>query len=99
MQMSEAVKKIEAKQAIIQNLSRKYSKNDIKIGFTDLEHDMMHRLGSRRTRQLRVQQTSQDYYRMRDIQSELLDHYENVDWFVRDGKYDFMDAVSKLGKK
>lgn len=97
--MSDSVKKIATKQAIINNLSNMYSKNDTKIGFVDMEHDMMHKLGSRRARQLKVQRTSQDYYRTKDIHTELLNHYENVDWYVRDGKYDFMNAVKKLDKK
>ena len=97
--MSDSAKKIATQQAIIKNLSNMYSKNDTKVGFIDMEHDMMHNLGSRRARQLKVQRSNQDYYRTKDIHAELFDHYENVDWYVRDGKYDFMDAVKKLDKK
>jgi hypothetical protein len=97
--MSDSVKKIASQQAIVKNLSNIYSKNDFKNGFIDMEHDMMHGLGKRRVRQLKVQTNSQDYYRTKDIHAELFDHYENTDWYVRDGKYDFMNAVKKLEKK
>ena len=54
--------------------------------------DAMHKLemtkGMRAKRVLDMQLTNQNYYRTQTVQTPLLDHYENVDWWERDSTFD-----------
>ena len=51
----------------------------------DSIHNMEMTKGKRAKRVVDMKRTNQDYYRTRVIQKELLNHYENVDWWERDG--------------
>lgn len=57
-------------------------------GTDSIHHQEMLR-GQRPKRILDHQRSNQNYYRTATIQNELLNHYENVDWFERETKFDF----------
>ena len=61
--------------------------------------DSMHLIelanGKRAKRTLDKKRTNQDYYKMKTIQTPLLDHYENVDWYERDYTHDFASYVER----
>lgn len=40
--------------------------------------------GKRAKRTIDMKRTSQDYYKTLEVQTPLLNHYENVDWYERD---------------
>lgn len=58
------------------------------------EIDMMR--GKRAKRVIDAGRTSQNYHKTSDIHRELFSHYEDVDWYERDSKYDFDAYVDKL---
>lgn len=56
---------------------------------SDAIHSQEMSRGRRAKRTLDRQLTNQNYYRTQIIHTELLNHYENVDWYERDSKHDF----------
>lgn len=60
--------------------------------FSDVEHAK----GRRAKRTIDMGRTNQNYYRMKTIQQELLDHYENVDWYERDTQFDFLSYADRI---
>lgn len=60
---------------------------------SDAIHSQELSRGSRAKRVLDRQRSNQNYYRTSLVQKELLDHYENVDWFERDAKFDFVSYM------
>jgi hypothetical protein len=56
---------------------------------TDGIHRQEMSRGQRPKRILDHQRTNQNYYQTKTIQAELLNHYENVDWYERETKFDF----------
>jgi hypothetical protein len=39
--------------------------------------------------------SSQNYYKTKDVHKELLNHYENVDWYERNTQFDFEPFVDR----
>ncbi len=54
----------------------------------DEMHNIQMQHGRRNKRSIDAHRSSQDYYRMQTIQTPLLHHYENVDWYERDSSMD-----------
>lgn len=54
----------------------------------DSMHSISHARGKRAKRVIDMKRTSQDYYKTLEVQTPLLTHYENVDWYERDHKFD-----------
>lgn len=39
--------------------------------------------------------TSQNYHKTKDVHNELLNHYENINWYERDARFDFDTYVER----
>lgn len=76
-------KTIDAVKAYLYNQNHPNSKRSI-----DLIHTIELSKGRRAKSVIDKKLTNQDFYRMQTIQLPLLNHYENVDWFERDGSAD-----------
>jgi hypothetical protein len=57
------------------------------------QYDMSY--GARAKRVIDKGLTSQNYYKTKIIQTPLLEHYENVDWWERDSQFDLDRYMSK----
>ena len=51
--------------------------------------------GKRAKRTIDAARTSQNYYKTDTVHNELLNHYENVDWYERYSRFDFSSYVEK----
>lgn len=51
-------------------------------------HDIEFEKGKRARRVLDANNTSQNYYKILEVHSQLLHHYENVDWYERNHEFD-----------
>jgi hypothetical protein len=51
--------------------------------------------GGRAKSVLDKQLTSQNYHKTKIIQTPLLEHYENIDWWERDSQYDLDKYINK----
>lgn len=51
--------------------------------------------GKRAKKVIDKKRTNQDYYKLKTIQTPLLNHYENVDWFERDTSFDLSAYMEK----
>jgi len=40
--------------------------------------------------------TNQDYYKSKDVHTDLLEHYENVDWYERNADYDLDPYIERI---
>lgn len=74
---------------------RKYllSADKAKPDQVDGMHLMSHEKGKRAKRVIDMKRTTQDYYKTLEVQTPLLDHYENVDWYERDYEHDLDSYV------
>lgn len=61
---------------------------------TGFEIDMQR--GKRAKRVIDAVKTNQNYFRTKDIQTSLLNHYENVDWYERDSQFDFIPYEERM---
>lgn len=58
-------------------------------------HDIEFEKGKRAKRVIDAKNSSQDYYKTLEVQTQLLDHYENVDWYERRYQSDFTLYLDK----
>lgn len=58
-------------------------------------HKMEMQKGKRAKSVLDKQQKNQNYKRTQTVQAELLNHYENVDWYERNYQFDFSSYMEK----
>ena len=56
---------------------------------SDGMHDVEIARGRRAKTVLDGQRSNTNYYRTQHVHAELLHHYENVDWYERDTRFDF----------
>ena len=61
----------------------------------DAMHLMEMEKGKRVKRTIDTNRTNQNYNRTKLVQSELLQHYENVDWQERSHEFDFSSYMEK----
>lgn len=54
----------------------------------DSMHIIDHQRGKRAKRVIDMKLTNQDYYKTLEVQTPLLEHYENVDWYERNYQHD-----------
>ncbi len=70
--------------------------NNINSNDTDSMFDNQWARGKHAKKVIDAHRTNQDYYKTYDVHRELLEHYENVDWYERDSSFDLYPYVEKL---
>lgn len=69
--------------------------NGINTNNVDSMFEIDHARGKKAKKVLDSARTSQTYHKTKDIHLELLNHYENVDWYERDSRFDFGPFVDR----
>ncbi len=80
----------------IQLIKDYFRKNTINSNNIDSAFDIEMQNGMRAKRTIDANRTNQNYYRSRDVQTDLLNHYENVDWWERDTDFDLEWYLERL---
>ncbi len=75
--------------AVKQFLYKKSPDNGINTNSPDTALQIDLHRGKRAKRTIDANLTSQNYHRTKDVQAELLMHYETVDWYERNPQFDF----------
>lgn len=70
--------------------------NTINTHNVDTAFAMNMKRGYHAKKTIDANRTNQNYYRTKDVQTPLLDHYENVDWYERETKYDLDKYIEHM---
>ncbi len=77
-------------------LKQYFTKNKINSKDVDSAFDIEWHNGKRAKKTIDANRTNQNHYRMKDIHTDLLNHYENVDWWGRDDEHDLDYYLERL---
>ncbi len=72
------------------------SSNTLQSNDTDSMFVNQTKRGMHAKKVIDAKRTNQDYYKLNDIHTELFDHYENVDWYERDTRFDLDSYIDKI---
>jgi len=78
----------------IEAIKRFLTENTINSNNVDTAFVMETKRGMRAKKVIDANRTNQNYYRTKDVQKDLLEHYEGVDWWERDSSFD-LDAYNE----
>ncbi len=80
----------------IETIRQFLSENTINGNHIDSAFVIETKRGMRAKKVIDANRTNQNYYRTRDVQKDLLEHYESVDWWERDAAFDLDPYIERM---